>query len=177
MWGSAGKSGGNEQDFNFQEECHEVLCIFTDRLRYARADQRDCERTDEANGPWPCRSTRRRGSHRTSNLQSLPVVLGRRRHCQSELGWIWNGNSTWLGITGQQYVPFVPAPDGNPLHLHVLISSVTYNLIVNTPDTNPPADFAGMTYDFRSKEVLSGNGGTLGKHGGCYTTAVDRKSV
>ena len=85
---------------------------------------------------------------------------------------LWNGNSTWLGITGQQYVPFVPAPDGNPLHLHVLISSVTFNLIVRTPDTNPPADFAGMTYEFRSKEVFSGNGGTLGKHGGCYTTAV-----
>jgi hypothetical protein len=85
---------------------------------------------------------------------------------------LFNSNATWSNTSGQVYVPFIPAPDGNPTHLHVLISSVTFNLQVTTPDTNPPADFAGMTYEFRSKQVLSGNGGTLGKHGGCFTTSV-----
>lgn len=85
---------------------------------------------------------------------------------------LWNGNATWLGISGQTYVPFVAAPDGNATHLHVLISSVTFNEILPTPNTNPPADYAGMTYEFRSKEVMSGNGGTLGKHGSCFSTTV-----
>lgn len=92
----------------------------------------------------------------------------------SNLNWngLVNGNATWAGISAQTYVPFIAAPDGNPLHLHAALSSVTFNEILSTPDTNPPADFAGMTYEFRSKQVLSGNGGTLGKHGGCYTTSV-----
>ncbi len=85
---------------------------------------------------------------------------------------LWNSNASWESISAQIYVPFTAAPDGNATHKHVLISSVTFNLIMPTPNTNPPSDFAGMTYEFRSGQVLSGDGGTRGKHGGCYTTAV-----
>jgi hypothetical protein len=83
----------------------------------------------------------------------------------------FNGNSAWAGLQNQVWVPFIAAPDGNPLHKHVLISAVTFNEAATTPDTNPPTDFAGMTYAFRTR-VSSGNGGTQGKHGGCYTTSV-----
>jgi len=81
----------------------------------------------------------------------------------------WNGNSG--GTINQVWVPFIAAPDGNPLHKHVLISAVTFNEVAATPDTNPPADFGGMTYAFRTG-MSSGNGGTQGKHGGCFTTSV-----
>jgi len=70
------------------------------------------------------------------------------------------------------YVPFVATPDGNATHLHVLISSVTFNLIMTTPDTNQPADYFNSHYEFRSKQVLAGSGGTLGRHGTCSATTI-----
>jgi len=82
-----------------------------------------------------------------------------------------NTNSTWGPFKSQTWVPFIPASDGNPLHKHVLISSVTFNELTTTPDTNPPADFAGMTYGFRTG-VLAGSGGKLGKKGICPATSV-----
>jgi hypothetical protein len=85
---------------------------------------------------------------------------------------LYNALAEGQGILSQVYVPFLPAPDGNPLHLHAAISSVTFNMISRQPNNNPPADYAGMTYEFRSKQVVSGNGGTLGKHGSCYSSTV-----
>lgn len=87
----------------------------------------------------------------------------------------WDGdlnfNATFIPAENQVWVPFIAAPDGNPLHKHVLISAVTFNEIATTPNTNPPADYAGMSYGFRTG-VLSGNGGTSGKHGTCPATVV-----
>jgi len=82
-----------------------------------------------------------------------------------------NANLPSVPAELQIWVPFIPAPDGNPLHKHVLITAVTFNELANTPNTNPPADFGGMTYGFRTG-VSSGNGGTLGKHGTCPATLV-----
>lgn len=83
-----------------------------------------------------------------------------------------NTNNTYgTPFKAQVWVPFIPASDGNPLHKHVLITAVTFNEFTTTPDTNPPADFGGMTYGFRTG-VLAGNGGTFGKHGKCPTTSV-----
>ena len=89
----------------------------------------------------------------------------------------WNGNTVGVGYSNQVWVPFVAAPDSsNPLHKHVLITSVTFNEVANTPSTSPPADFAGMSYAFRTG-VFAGNGGLLGKHGGCFTTTVTYTGV
>jgi len=84
---------------------------------------------------------------------------------------LFNADALGLSIKAQAWVPFIAASDGNPLHKHVLISAVTFNELTTTPNTNPPADFAGMTYAFRTV-VLSGNGGKLGKHGTCPATSV-----
>jgi len=83
---------------------------------------------------------------------------------------LWNSNQTGLGLSGAVYVPFVPAPDGNPLHLHAAVTSVSFYIQADTTSTNPPPDYVNTTYEFRSKQVLSGSGGTLGKHGTCYST-------
>ena len=69
-----------------------------------------------------------------------------------------NANHTFDSFKAQVWVPFIPASDGNPLHKHVLITAVTFNELTNTPDTNPPADFGGMTYGFRTG-VSSGKSG------------------
>lgn len=82
-----------------------------------------------------------------------------------------NANHTFDSFKAQVWVPFIPASDGNPMHKHVLITAVTFNELTNTPDQNPPADFGGMTYGFRTG-VISGSGGTSGKHGVCPTTSV-----
>jgi hypothetical protein len=83
-----------------------------------------------------------------------------------------NTNNTYgTPFKSQVWVPFIPASDGNPLHKHVLITAVTFNQLTTTPDTNPPADFGGMTYGFRTG-VLSGNGGKLGIHGACPATTI-----
>jgi len=82
-----------------------------------------------------------------------------------------NFDNTYYAEENQIWVPFIAAPDGNPLHKHVLISAVTFNELVNTLNTNPPADFDGMSFGFRTG-VLSGNGGILGKHGTCPATVV-----
>jgi hypothetical protein len=84
---------------------------------------------------------------------------------------LFNANATWKKIKAQTWVPFIAASDGNPLHKHVSISAVTFNELTNTPDTNPPADFVGMSYAFRTN-VLSGKGGALGRGGPCPATSV-----
>jgi hypothetical protein len=88
----------------------------------------------------------------------------------------FNANDTFDSAENQVWVPFIAAPDGNPLHKHVLISAVTFNEMATTPNTNPPADFDGMSFAFRTG-VLSGNGGTLGKHGTCPATVVTYTGV
>jgi hypothetical protein len=87
-----------------------------------------------------------------------------------------NFNGTFAAEENQIWVPFIAASDGNPLHKHVLISAVTFNEVAATPDTNPPADYAGMSYGFRTG-VLSGNGGTLHNHGTCPATVVTYTGV
>jgi hypothetical protein len=83
-----------------------------------------------------------------------------------------NANNTFgTPFKAQVWVPFIPASDGNPLHKHVLITAITFNELTNTPDTNPPADFGGMTYGFRTG-VSSGKSGTSGRHGKCPTTSI-----
>src|SRR5208282_3526065 len=74
---------------------------------------------------------------------------------------VLNGNFPFEGAENQVWVPFIAAPDGNPLHKHVLISAITFNEFAETPSSDPPADFDGMSYGFRTR-VSSGNGGTLG---------------
>ena len=90
------------------------------------------------------------------------------------LNWdgLFNANAAGQGLSGRVYVPFIPAPNANAANKHVLISSVTFNLLVTTSDSNPPADFAGMTYEFRKGQVMEGIGGTLGKHGNCSFTTI-----
>jgi len=85
--------------------------------------------------------------------------------------FLYNANHTFDSFKAQVWVPFIPASDGNPLHKHVLITAVTFNELTNTPDTNPPADFGGMTYGFRTG-VSSGKSGTSGRHGKCPTTSI-----
>jgi hypothetical protein len=87
-----------------------------------------------------------------------------------------NMDNTSYPEENQIWVPFIPAPDGNPLHKHVLISAVTFNELATTPNTDPPADFDGMSYAFRTG-VSSGDGGTLGKHGTCPATMVTYTGV
>jgi hypothetical protein len=87
-------------------------------------------------------------------------------------GALENTNNTWgTPFEAQVWVPFIPASDTNALHKHVLITAVIFNEFTNTPDSNPPADFAGMTYAFRTG-VLAGHGGTLGPHGTCPSASA-----
>jgi hypothetical protein len=75
------------------------------------------------------------------------------------------------GIVAQTWVPIVPASDGIAAHKHVLISAITFNEVATESSTNPPPDYTGMTYAFATN-MLTGSGGTLGRHGTCPYTAV-----
>lgn len=82
-----------------------------------------------------------------------------------------NYNAPFLGLTAQVWVPVIAASDGNPADKLVLVSAITFNEVIYTGNSNPPPDFGGMTYAFRTG-VSAGNGGTLGKNGTCNATSV-----
>ena len=81
-----------------------------------------------------------------------------------------NDNTPGYGLNFV-WVPVVAASDGNTLNKHFSITTITFNELTTTPDTNPPTDFAGMTFGLRSG-VIPGSGGTSLKSGICPATSV-----
>jgi hypothetical protein len=78
----------------------------------------------------------------------------------SDVPWDHNDN-------GQVFVPVVATPDGNSLHKHVQISSITFNESASGID-----DFTTMTYELRTG-VGNGIPGAVLKSGNCISaTAV-----
>jgi len=88
---------------------------------------------------------------------------------------LWNCNSVAYAGVGepsieQIWVPFTPTSDGNSLHKHVSVTTVTFNEYT----TGVPTDLDGATYQFNTF-VSSGNAGTaFGKPTRCAkVSAVD----
>jgi hypothetical protein len=84
-----------------------------------------------------------------------------------------NANEQWNSFEpfnhnnkGQVFVPFVATPDGNALHKHVLISSITFNELVSGI-----SDFTTMTYEVRTG-VGNGIPGTVRNSGSCVNPSA-----
>lgn len=80
---------------------------------------------------------------------------------------LFNANASFYPAEGQIWVPMVVGSDGNPLHGHVRINSVTFNEQYNDSlACGFPCDYTGSTYDLRLK-VGSGEAGTVKSSGTC----------